>query len=180
MFYKQVHTHVRTSPSGSTMQARFPFHAFTGLCFYGFFVMVFDLFFSVVFWRSWACPRRFWTPTWPPLGGQDGSKIAPRWSWRRLTCPKWMSSNSLCFTILLALGGVPRRVKIVFKAILFTSPCMSIFASFLNTSWSSQKVTWSATWAPQEGPEGRSGVAKLRSEIDKKSCFSTTRIFTIL
>ena len=37
MFYRQVHTHVRTSPSGSTMQARFPFHAFTGFCFLMFF-----------------------------------------------------------------------------------------------------------------------------------------------
>ena len=56
MFYRQVHTHVRTSPSGSTMQARFPFHAFTGLCFWMFFRC-----------RSWTCPRRFWSPTWPQL-----------------------------------------------------------------------------------------------------------------
>ena len=105
MFYRQVHTHVRTSPSGSTMQARFPFHAFTGLCFYCFFCMVFDMFFSVVFCRSWACPRRFWTPTWPPLGGQDAPKIAPKWSSERLTWRKWESSNSICFTILL----VPRE-----------------------------------------------------------------------
>ena len=31
------------------MKARFPFHAFTGLCFYGFFDMVFGVFFGVVF-----------------------------------------------------------------------------------------------------------------------------------
>ena len=31
------------------MKARFPFHAFTGLCFYVFFDMVFGVFFGVVF-----------------------------------------------------------------------------------------------------------------------------------
>ena len=47
MFYRQVHTHVRTSPSGSTMQARFPFHAFTGfgVCWVVFFGVVFGVVF---------------------------------------------------------------------------------------------------------------------------------------
>ena len=43
------------------MQARFPFHACTGLCFW--------MFFSVAsFLASWTRPRRFWSPTWPQLG----------------------------------------------------------------------------------------------------------------
>ena len=52
MFYKQVHTHVRTSPSGSTMQARFPFHAFTGFSFLMFFFYVDFEASWIGFWRS--------------------------------------------------------------------------------------------------------------------------------
>ena len=84
--------------------------------------MVFSVWFSICFSVSFFVALEHVQDVFGPqhgrhLGGQDGSKFAPKWSWRRLTCPKWMSSNSLCFTILLALGGIPRRVKIVFKAV---------------------------------------------------------------
>ena len=49
--------------------------------------------------------RCFWTPTWSPLGSQDGPKIDPKWSSERLTWRTWDSSNSFCFTIHL----VPRE-----------------------------------------------------------------------
>ena len=113
MFYRQVHTHVRTSPSGSTMQARFPFHAFI----YVFVWYGFRCVFGVVFFALGHVQDVFGPQHGALLGAKMVPKSLQKWSWRRLTCPKWMSSNSLCFTILLALGGVPRRVKIVFKAV---------------------------------------------------------------
>ena len=74
MFYRQVHTHVRTSPSGSTMQARFPFHAFTGLCFYVFFGMVFGVFFEVVFFALGHVQDVFG----PQHGALLGAKMPPK------------------------------------------------------------------------------------------------------
>ena len=74
MFYRQVHTHVRTSPSGSTMQARFPFHAFTGFCFYVFFDMVFGVFFEVVFFALGHVQDVFG----PQHGPLLGAKMVPK------------------------------------------------------------------------------------------------------
>ena len=78
MFYKQVHTHVRTSPSGSTMQARFPFHAFTGSYFWClsscFFGGVFGVVFGVDFFALEHVQDVFRAQHGPLLG----AKMAPK------------------------------------------------------------------------------------------------------
>ena len=171
MFYKQVHTHVRTSPSGSTMQARFPFHAFTGFCFKVFFWYGFRCVFGVVFFALGHVQDVFG----PQHGPLLGAKMAPKLSQSGLQNAWRGESESLQIPCVLkygwCLGRVPRRVKIVLRAVLLTSSCRSIFISFLKPSWSSQKVTWSATWAPQEAPKGRSGVAKMRWKSYEKHYF---------
>ena len=75
MFYRQVHTHVRASPSGSTMQARFPFHAFTGFVFFS----VFSCLFSSSFLKSFfSLLSMLEVPKRAPLDPLLGPKMAPK------------------------------------------------------------------------------------------------------
>ena len=73
-----------------------------------FFMFVFILLFEVVFFalEHVGCAKK--SPPWPPLGRQDGTKIVPKWSSRRLQWPKWKSSNSFCFTTLLCPREGPK------------------------------------------------------------------------
>ena len=56
------------------MKARFPFHAFTGFCFYVFFDMVFGVFFGVVFFALGHVQDVFG----PQHGPLLGAKMAPK------------------------------------------------------------------------------------------------------
>ena len=128
------------------------------MCVLAIFLMWFSVCFSVSFFCSWARPRRFWTPTWPPLGGQDGFKIAPKWSSERFLWRTWDSSNSLCFTIHLVPREGPKtcqnRVEGGFAHFVMHVTFHTVFEPLLELPKSNLVGNMSPPRGPKSLPRG--------------------------